>query len=568
MTSYKSERNPMFRSKFSEGIFEQKYAHAGCETWAQLAHTLVEDVCGPADGCPDGLLSRDERSLLAQYIRDLKFLPGGRYLYYAGRPRKFYSNCYLLRALEDTREDWANLSWKAERCLLTGGGVGIDYSVYRPSGRRLVSTGGVASGPIPKMVMINEIGRSVIQGGSRRSALYASLDWRHDDIPHFLVFKNWHEIPVPGTKLTLADVKEVDFNWPAPLDITNISINYSTAWYLAYCQTNDPGEVFLANVRQAVSTGEPGFSFNFFDKENETLRNACGEVCSQDDSDCCNLGSLNFGRIETLNELYTVTVLATKFLVCGTLRAHLPYPQVYKVREKNRRLGLGLMGLHEWLLKRGYRYEVPLELHTWLRVYQGVSNQIGDAFCDKLSISRPVAKRACAPTGTIGILAGTSTGIEPIYAVAYKRRYFRENAKWHYQYVIDSAAQELIDHYDLNPETVESALDLASDYRRRIKFQVEIQFYVDQAISSTINLPRWGSRLNNPDTVKDFAATLTHYAPRLRGFTVYPDGARGGQPLTPVSYTEARENLGKVFEEAITAHDVCSLTGHGGVCGV
>jgi len=565
---YKSDSNPMFRSKFSEDIFHAKYVHESCETWEKLASVLVEDVCGPDGDHPNGLLSSEDRDALKQIIRDLKFIPGGRYLYYAGRARRFYNNCYLLRAIEDTREDWANLSWKSESCLMTGGGIGVEYSIYRASGSILNGTGGVASGPIPKMLMINEIGRNVMQGGSRRSAIYASLNWKHGDIKRYLHIKDWHETLVPGTRMTLAEVKQIDFNWPCPLDMTNISTNYDTDWYMQFCKTGDPGEIFMENVFQAVSTAEPGLSFNFFDQEEETLRNACTEVTSKDDSDVCNLGSINLGRIESIDEMKDVVELATKFLVCGTLRAHLPYQEVYDVRMKNRRLGLGLMGIHEWLLKRKSKYEVTPELHSWLRVYRGISNKVADEFCDRLGISRPAGKRAIAPTGTTGILAGTSTGGEPIFAVAYKRRYLRQGTKWHYQYVIDSAAQEMINLYGLDPEDIESALDLASDYKRRIKFQADLQDYVDHAISSTINLPRWGSRLNNPDTVKDFALTLANYAPRLRGFTCYPDGARGGQPLTPVSYTEARDNLGREFEEAIITHDVCSLTGHGGTCGV
>ena len=92
--------------------------------------------------------------------------------------------------------------------------------------------------------------------------------------------------------------------------------------------------------------------------------------------------------------------------MCGTLRAYLPYEKVYKVREKNRRLGLGLMGIHEWLLKRGYGYEVTPELHQWLKVYEDESERSAIEHCDRLYISRPVAFRAIAPTGTIGILAG------------------------------------------------------------------------------------------------------------------------------------------------------------------
>ena len=100
-----------------------------------------------------------------------------------------------------------------------------------------------------------------------------------------------------------------------------------------------------------------------------------------------------------------------------------------------------------------------------------------------------------------------------------------------------------------------------------MSFQADIQDYVDMSISSTINLPEWGSKENNPDKVEDFAKELAYYAHRLRGFTVYPNGARGGQPLTPVDYSEAVEKLGEEFEEHVETHDICDITGHGGVCG-
>ena len=562
---HKSNLNPMLRSKFSEEIFNLKYRHEGAETWEALANTLVDDVCTS----PDLFLwfTREEKAQLKEYITDMKFIPAGRYLYYAGRQNKFFNNCYLLKAEEDTRQDWADLSWKAESCLMTGGGIGVDYSVYRGAGTPIKRTGGQASGPIPKMNMINEIGRRVMQGGSRRSAIYASLNWQHPDINEFLSAKDWASMPVGSTGKTLWDIKQDDFNFAAPLDMTNVSVNYDTDWLMNYYKTGEVGDVFLQNVRQAMQTAEPGFSFNFFDKENETLRNACTEVTSEDDSDVCNLGSLNFGRIESLEELSDVVTLATKFLICGTLKAQLPYKKIGDVREKNRRLGLGFMGVHEWLIKKGYKYEVTPELHQWLSVYRGVSDKVSRDFADELSISRPVANRAIAPTGSIGILAGTSTGIEPIFAVAYKRRYLKGNTRWVYQYVVDNAAQELIDLYGTDPSEIESALDLASDYERRIKFQADVQDYVDMSISSTINLPAWGDKLNNENTVEDFAKTLASYASRLRGFTCYPDGSRGGQPLTSVSYTEAVEKLGEEFEEHIQAHDICDISGSGGTCG-
>ena len=152
--------------------------------------------------------------------------------------------------------------------------------------------------------------------------------------------------------------------------------------------------------------------------------------------------------------------------------------------------------------------------------------------------------------------------------MAYKRRYLKGQNRWVYQYVVDSAAQELIDRYGVDPEGVESAIDLAEDYERRMAFQADVQDYVDQSISSTINLPSWGSKLNNDDTVEKFASTLAKYAPRLRGFTCYPDGSRDGQPLTSVTYSEAVTKLGTEFEEAIETHDICDISGTGGTCGV
>lgn len=556
----------IFRSKLSSDIFNYKYRHDGCETWEQLASTLVDDVTSIPNR--EAILSDADVKDLKRVIAEMKFLPGGRYLYYAGRPTKFFNNCYLLKAEEDTREDWATLSWKSESCLSTGGGIGSDYSIYRPRGALLRRTGGVASGPLPKMQMINEVGRGVMQGASRRSAIYASLNWQHGDINEFLVAKDWHSIKVPGTDKTVADLKNIDFNWPAPLDMTNISVNYDTSWVLSYMKSLQVGPTFRKNVEQALKTGEPGFSFNFFDKENETLRNACTEVTSEDDSDVCNLGSVNLSQISDIKELATVVELGTKFLICGTLRAELPYDKVKKIREKNRRLGLGLMGVHEWLLKRDYRYEVVPEFHNWLSVYKGVSDDVSKRSADRLNISRPVANRAIAPTGTIGMLAGTTTGIEPVYAVAYRRRYLVDGRSWKYQYAVDNCAEGLIRELGVDPERIESAIDLAGDYERRIKFQADVQDYVDMAISSTINLPAFGSKYNNPDMIDKFASTLASYAHRLRGFTCYPDGSRGGQPLTSVSYNEAKDKLGKEFDEHLEVNDVCDITGKGGSCGV
>lgn len=423
---------------------------------------------------------------------------------------------------------------------------------------------------------------------THNSAIYASLNWKHEDAKEFLYCKDWHSMLVAGAfdengkQLTIGDLKEADFNFPAPLDMTNISLNYdnkfleeiyglSAEQIETLLKVDAPlkvlrlPETFVENVRQALKTGEPGFSFNFFSAENETLRNACTEVTSEDDSDVCNLASINMSRITSEEEMARVTYLAAKFLYCGTFKAKLPYDKVYEVREKNRRLGLGLMGVHEWLLTRGYKYEMNDELASWLRVWK-VYSEIGpNELAKQLDANPPVAYRAIAPTGSIGILACTTTGIEPLYAVAYKRRYLKDKKEWHYQYVIDGTAKTLIEDFGVNPDSIETAVDLAKDPERRIKFQAEVQKYVDMSISSTINMPQWGTEFNNEDKVIEFAHTLAKYAHGLRGFTCYPDGSRGGQPLTPVPYHEAVALVGQEFKEEF--HDICDIHGKG-ICGL
>lgn len=869
-----------FKTPIGKNVFYQKYALTQSDTWPERCRTVVDDVCGTMSGRRRRTLSETESDYLIKIMTEMKFLPGGRYLYYAGRPAHYFNNCFMLRAEEDTREEWAALAQRATSCLMVGGGIGVDYTRIRPKGRNIKRTGGVASGPLSLMYMINEIGRNVMQGGSRRSAIYASLNWKHEDAHEFISAKDWSKMPISGCgDYTVSDAKKADFNYSAPLDMTNISLNYDDS-FLNACKDGTLPDIFIKNVKSAMQHGEPGFSFNFGVKQNETLRNACQpsyatvltpngistmgeikigdiiwsgkkwtkvtnkistgiknvyeyktttgkfigtqnhricqngekievrdatsidwnvgdfsllttdydsqsimdgliigdgsvhkasndliflyigekdydyfdseisdlitrdrrvafrngwkikttinskelpktfnrvipdkfyfgdqktkrsflrglfsangsisgnritlkqtskilieqvqemlssigihsyitinkgkiikfsngeyqckksydlnitsgrdifknhigfiqkykqsaiiesskpkyltsdikevkylgedivyditveadehtywtggclvsnctELTSEDDSDVCNLGSINIGNIETIEEFKDIINVASKFLVCGTLRADLPYNKVKEVREKNRRIGLGLMGIHEWLLKRNYRYEMNDELKEWLQVYKEESERSANEHCDRLYLNRPAGYRAIAPTGTIGILAGTTTGIEPLYAVAYKRRYLTDGTNWKYEYVIDSTAELLINEYGIDPDSIETSVDLAKDPERRISFQADVQDYVDHSISSTINLPEWGSEFNNDNKVYDFANLLAKYAPRLRGFTCYPDGSRGGQPLTSVPYTEAKGQTGIVFSE----HDICTISGKGGTCG-
>jgi ribonucleoside-diphosphate reductase alpha chain len=523
----------VFSNKFSQDIFLQKYSMDGQETWSDTCKRVTKAVCGQ-------LLDSDTQDKIYKLMVDRKFIPGGRYLYSAGRPYHQVNNCFLFRA-EDSREGWADAMQKTTAALMTGGGIGFDYSKLRAEGIKISRTGGTSTGPIALINMINEAGRYIMQGGARRSAIWAGLNWAHADVSKFIHLKN-HS---PEAKA----LKEKDFTFPLPMELTNISVIYDTEFFMAVEDPSHPKHVqalavWLDNCKQAFSTAEPGMSFNFR-KDNESLRNACCEVTSEDDSDKCNLGTLWINRFSNKKEFAEGVKLATKFLMCGGIYSDVPNDKIKEVGLKNNRIGLGLGGIHEWLMVRGHDYEVVPELHKWLSIYELESDGAAFMGAKELNVAVPKGVRAIAPTGTIGIIAETTTGIEPLFCKAYKRRYFKDG-KWMFQYVVDGTVKRLLDK-GTKIEDIKDSYDLG--FKQRVKFQADVQNYVDMAISSTCNLPPWGSEKNSEATVEKNAETLLKYAKRLRGFTVYPDGARGGQPLNRVDIAEALANEGTVFEE-------------------
>ncbi len=538
-------------SAFAADIMQQKYSHdlGGVpETWEQIADRVPEHVLAAVNA---------DRSLIErvkQAKRKRKLMLGGRYLAATGLPLHQVQNCVLNR-VHDSREGWADHLYKAAMALMTGAGLGVVYSDLRPEGTPIRKTRGTASGPIALMQITNEGSRGFRQGGDRRGAIWAGLHWWHGDIGKFITLKNWSE--------EVKALKAKDFNFPAPMDGTNISSILDTEFFRAYHNSEHPlhafaYDVYWAVVKQMLKTGEPGFSIDCGANEGENLRNACTEITSYDDSDICNLGSINMARVGSIEEFSELVEIGIATLLAGTVYSDVPYAKVDQIRTKNRRLGLGLMGLHEWLLKRGKKYGPDVELQRYLEIYAR-SGEVAERYARKWGLSVPIKTRAIAPNGTIGIVAETTTGIEPIFCVAYKRRYLVGDT-WKYQYVVDPCAKRLIES-GVKPEAIEDAYSI--DVERRLEFQAWVQQYVDHAISSTINLPAWGTEKNNESIVRPFGEMLMKYLPKLRGITCYPDGARGGQPLTPVSYETAISHVGEVFEEQL---DVCDRFKVGG-CG-
>lgn len=388
---------------------------------------------------------------------------------------------------------------------------------------------------------------------SHNSAIWAGLRWNHPDVFDFMNIKNWSE--------AMREMKRQDPDFPLPMEGTNISVGYDTEFFIAIEDRKHPKyklawDVWDKNCLQAFSTAEPGMSFNFC-KDSESLRNACTEVTSSDDSDRCNLGTVWIQRCKDRDDFARICHIATIFLLCGGIYSHLPYEKVKIVGEKNNRIGVGIGGFHEWMMAHNQDYEVTPELHKWLNAYEQETDSAAYIWSKTLGVQIPKGKRSIAPNGTIGIIAESTTGIEPLICKSYKRRYLKGET-WVYEYVVDASVKRLLDA-GVKLENIKDSYDIP--FKNRVKFQADVQNYVDQAISSTCNLPAWGSELNNEKTLEKYKNLLLKYAKRLRGFTCYPDGCRTGQPFTRIPLDEAMANIGTVFEEK--QHECTN-----GVCGL
>ena len=526
-------------SKFANDIFKRTYAFTPDETWEQCAYRVAKAVAN----------TPKQEANFFQIIRDRQFMPGGRYLYSAGRPIFQNANCFGYVA-KDSREGWAELLHDTTMCLSMGGGVGISYSEIRPSGSLVGRMGGTSSGPIALMQIVNEASRFIQQGGRRRAALWAGLNWNHPDINTFINIKDWND--------DVRTMKSRNYEYPAPLDLTNISVVIGDEYLSKLQYDANVQKLHFEICDRMARTGEPAFrnqSLILKDDPDAVTGNPCQEAVLHD-GDSCNLGSVVLPRINDTNHLEFVVRNAMQFLINGSAKADYPTEKIAQTVKRNRRVGLGIMGLHEFVMVNHARYDVNTKLQESLKTWKDVSDNEAKTYASALGINTPITKRAVAPTGTISILAETTSGIEPVFCIAYKRRYLNGD-KHSYQYVVDPTARRLLNQ-GVPAETIEDAYSLSSDFTRRLRVQAFVQQYTDQAISSTVNLPIYGSKGNN-DT-KYIADTLAEYLPVLKGITLYPDNSRSGQPLTPVSLDEALSQEGTVFEEDGDCR--------GGVCGL
>lgn len=560
---------------------------------------LMRDESGNLSENPEGLFRRVAKAVAgseahfgadAQSIANLeeqyyqamvagKFLPNSPTLMNAGKPRGQLSACFVL-PVPDSLEGIFDTCKHAALIHQTGGGTGFSFSRLRPARDRVATTTGVASGPVSFMTVYDAATEAIRQGGTRRGANMGMLNVSHPDIEEFIACKrdtsrlNNFNISVAVSDRFMAAVKEDgEFELVNPRNKKIV-------------RTVRARELFEKIVENAHATGEPGIIFvdriNAADPLEETIAdgdrpvpgtedieatNPCGEQ-PLGPGDACNLGSINLSAFvdEASPEinwqaLGAMVDLSVRFLDDIVEANHYPLPFIAAAALNNRRIGLGLMGWAEALIKMGIRYDSDEAIAKAEKV-MGFINERAHAASSKLAEARgafpnwrystwsrqniPMRNATVttiAPTGTISIIAGTSSGIEPLFAVSFVRRVLggeelievnplfekvaRERGFYSEDLLREIAEQGTIAGIAAVPEDVKRLFACSHDipFVWHVRMQAAFQKHTDCAVSKTINFPQEAT----VDHVRD--AYLQAYELGLKGITVYRDTSRSTQVL-------------------------------------
>ena len=495
----------------------------------------------------------------------LDFLPNSPTLMNAGTPMGQLSACFVLPVGDSMEEIFDALKWTA-LVHKSGGGTGFNFSRLRPSGDVVRSTRGVASGPVSFMELFDGCTEVVKQGGMRRGANMGILDCDHPDLLHFLSAKT-------------REGRLANFNISVALsDAFMETLDGEGQWSLVNRRTKEAvrtlpaREIFDLLVESAWATGDPGLIFSDrIEADNPTphvgrieATNPCGEQPLLP-FESCNLGSINLlhmveGDDFDWKKLEQTVRLAVRFLDDVIEINAFPLPQIAERSRGNRKIGLGVMGWAEALFRLGLSYDsdealrkaeklmafissVGREESRLLAEERGVfPNWEGSRWQEKGIPLRNATVTTLAPTGTIALICGCSSGIEPVFALAYRRKVFGDQVLTYVNTILTEDLQKRgLYTDDLARQVAESGsledLDLPEDLRRlfvtsheirpqwHVKMQAAFQRHTDNAVSKTINLPHEAS-------VDDVAAAyLQAYREGCKGITVYRDRCKAAQVL-------------------------------------
>ena len=579
--------------ELGRSVLEMKYLAPGeknpWELWKRQAKALAS-----VEKTPE--LQDKWEAAFFDALKNFKFVPGGRIMHGAGREdiTTTLNNCYVVGIKDDSIKSIYDCVIQEAMTYKYGGGCGHDLSVLRPGGDEILGTGGNSCGPVGFMNLFSENTNTIAQHG-RRGANMQTLRVDHPDIEKFIEIKTGDVDMVKYSNISVLLTDEF-------MDAVQSNSDFDLHWGGKKYSTVKAKDLWMKIIEHAHSSAEPGLLF--WDTMTK-YHNA--EYCSPlvsthpcaeqplPDGGCCNLGALNLERFVDQDGNFDfdgfkeTTAVGARFLdnvIDYNLDRHALEEQ--KQNAKNdRRVGLGILGLGDMLVKMGIKYDSDEALETIGKIMEihrdtayetsaELAKEKGqfpnfdwDGYSQSLFVQDLPKKlqnkikkngvRNCtlttvAPTGSGAIVARVTSGVEPIFATSYQRKVKKNDSlgkEFDTFTVYHPVVKEMFGTDENLPEYVVTAHNV--DPYFRVKMQGVVQKYIDSSISSTVNL----AEETTVDTVADIY--MTAYKADLKGITVYREGSREGILITDDKSSENEEQNSETAEMK-TARNRPSIT--------
>ncbi len=585
-------------SGYSLVIFKDRYAFTEQESWAEACERLARQMSQAETPDKQQIYKDKFNDVLSNNL----FVPGGRIWYNSGRNNPQLLNCFVLGSQLDSKEGWGRHAYESIVTSMTGGGCGTDFSDIRPNNSPIVGQRGTCPGPVALMRMDDSNAADIKAGGQRRVARMYSLDLDHPDVIEFLDAK------LEKGELTSANVSVRSKDTKEFIKAVKADREWELSWKGKHRSQISAKALWEKIVTNAYNSAEPGFlnwelvesESNIYYIEPLVTTNPCGEIALSS-YDCCCLGHLVLPRFINVNNDIDYSLLgntirtAVRFLDNVLTVNHYPIPEMKEKSHKLRRIGLGTTGLADMLAVLGYKYgsdegnkfidklfrfisKAAYEASVMLAIEKGPfpacnpEKHVNSGFMKRMpakirSLVQEHGIRNCAiltqaPTGTVSILSGNcSSGIEPMFAPAYERRYWDKDVR-KTELVFHPLFEQFMNE-GKNVSHFVGSHDLSP--RDHMEVQRIVQKHIDNAVSKTINM-------SEDFPIEEMSKLWLEYLPELKGTTFYRDNTRGyynektgkteEPPLKAIPLEEAKQR----FKEKHSIATETSVDCVSGVC--